>query len=419
MPFANALNVNTSAGAMDMANAMFGDGVTVLSASYSGAGAASGTYTGGTATLGEISPGDAGVILSTGQAEDFTNDSGTTDTNTEPDTSTRWGDDDDDAGDAPLRTISGQEIFDAAVLNATFVPAGDTLTMQLVFSSEEYLEFVNAGFNDAVGVWVNDSYVPLELTEGGSTDITVNAINDETNANLYRDNAGDQLNTEMDGTTVVLSLTAPVNPGEENDIRIAIGDGGDGIYDSNLLILANSVQAVNIAEPDTLAQGANTTQVHNILANDQGDGHIVTHLNNTAVSPDDTVILPTGEQVTLNADGTISITTDSDVGANTFSYSTVDENGTPATGFITIETTATPPDFIVEGTGAGEVIDAAYTGDPEGDMIDAFDHSDASNDDSVQAGGGDDTILSGAGNDTVFGGAGDDVIDGGAGADTP
>ena len=418
MPFANELNVNTSAGAMDMANAMFGDGVTVLSASYSGAGAASGTYTGGTATLGEISPGDAGVILSTGQAEDFTNDSGTTDTNTEPDTSTRWGDDDDDAGDAPLRTISGQEIFDAAVLNATFVPAGDTLTMQLVFSSEEYLEFVNAGFNDAVGVWVNDSYVPLELTEGGSTDITVNAINDETNANLYRDNAGDQLNTEMDGTTVVLSLTAPVNPGEENDIRIAIGDGGDGAYDSNLLIMANSVQVMNIAEPDTLAQGPVTAQVHNILANDQGEGHIITHIDNTAVSPGDTVTLATGEQVTLNAGGTVTITTDGDIGTNTFTYSTVDENGTPATGFVTIETTETPPDFIVEGTGTGEVIDAAYTGDPEGDMIDAFDHSDASNADSVQGGGGDDTILSGAGSDTVDGGAGDDMLDGGAGADT-
>jgi len=418
MPVAPELNVNTSASAMDMANTMFGDGVTVISASYSGAGGASGTYSGGTDTLGEISPGDAGVILSTGRARDFTNDSGSQNTNLFPNTSTRWGDDDDDDGDDQLEEISGQDIFDAAVLQATFVPVGDTLTMQLVFSSEEYLEFVNAGFNDAMGVWVNDTYVPLELTEGGSTDITVNAINDESNANLYLDNAGDQLNTEMDGTTVVLSLTAPVNPGEENDIRIAIGDGGDGIYDSNLLILANSVQAVNIAEPDTLAQGANTTQVHNILANDQGDGHIVTHLNNTAVSPDDTVILPTGEQVTLNADGTISITTDGDIGSNTFSYSTVDENGTPATGFITIETTATPPDFIVEGTGAGEVIDAAYTGDPEGDMIDAFDHSNASNDDSVQAGGGDDTILSGAGNDTVFGGAGDDVIDGGAGADT-
>jgi len=418
MPVANELNVNTAASAMDMARTMFGDGVTVLSASYSGAGAASGTYSGGTATLDEISPGDEGVILSTGRARDFTNGSGTSNTNTADNTSTRWGADDTDPGDALLEGISGQQIFDAAILEASFVPAGDTLTMQLVFSSEEYLEFVDSGFNDAVGVWVNGSYVPLELTEGGSTDITIDTINDGANANLYRDNAQDQFNTEMDGTTVVLSLTAPVEPDTENDIRIAIGDGGDGAYDSNLLIMADSVQVMNIAEPDALAQGPVTTQVHDILANDQGDGHIITHIDNTAVTPGDTVTLATGEQVTLNADGTVTIATDGDLGANTFSYSTVDENGTPATGFVTIETTETPPDFIVEGTGAGEVIDAAYTGDPEGDRIDAFDHSDASNADFVQAGGGDDTILSGAGDDTVEGGAGDDVIDGGTGADT-
>jgi len=426
MPRASELNVNTGATALEMAETMFGDGVTVISATYSGAGGASGTYSGGNETLDEISPGDEGVILSTGRARDFTNDSGSFNTNTAPNTSTGWGEDGETGGsgsiireaDDQLEAISGQSVFDAAVLDAVFVPAGDTLAMQLVFSSEEYLEFVDSGFNDAVGVWVNGTYVPLELAQGGTTDISIDTINEDTNANLYLDNADDAFNTEMDGTTVVLSLTAPVNPNQENDIRIAIGDGGDGVFDSNLLIMADSVQTMNVAELDTLAQGPDTTQVHNILANDQGEGHSITHINNTAVVPDDTVTLPTGEQVTLNADGTISITTTGDVGTNSFSYSTEDENGTPATGFVSIETTGTPPDFIVGGTGAGEVIDAAYTGDPEGDMIDAFDHSDASNDDLVQAGGGDDTILSGAGNDTVLGGAGNDVIDGGAGADT-
>ena len=207
MPTARELNVNTSATARDMADTMFGDGVTIVSASYSGAGGASGTYSGGTTTLGEISPGDEGVILSTGRATDITNESGTPDTNTAANTSTNW----NGAGDAGLEAISGQDIFDAAILEAVFVPAGDTLTMQLVFSSEEYLEFVDAGFNDAVGVWVNDTYVPLELSDGDNTDITIDTINTGSNANLYRDNANDEFNTEMDGTTVVLSLTAPVN----------------------------------------------------------------------------------------------------------------------------------------------------------------------------------------------------------------
>src|SRR6056297_1257114 len=214
MPRASELNVNTGATALEMAETMFGDGVTVISATYSGAGGASGTYSGGNETLDEISPGDEGVILSTGRVRDFTNDSGSLNTNTAPNTSTGWGEDGETGGsdsiireaDDQLEAISGQSVFDAAVLDAVFVPAGDTLAMQLVFSSEEYLEFVDSGFNDAVGVWVNGTYVPLELAQGGTTDISIDTINEDTNANLYLDNADDAFNTEMDGTTVVLSL---------------------------------------------------------------------------------------------------------------------------------------------------------------------------------------------------------------------
>lgn len=74
-------------------------------------------------------------------------------------------------------------------------------------------------------------------------------------------------------------------------------------------------------------------------------------------------------------------------------------------------------DGIVEGTAGNDVIDASYTGDPEGDRIDANGGLDGNNADSVVAGDGDDTVLSGAGNDTVQGGGGDDLLDGGAGND--
>ena len=66
MPIATELNVDTSATAMDMANAMFGNGISITSASFTGAGAASGTYTGGLSTLGSLTQSDTGVILSTG-----------------------------------------------------------------------------------------------------------------------------------------------------------------------------------------------------------------------------------------------------------------------------------------------------------------------------------------------------------------
>ncbi|WP_137701257.1 Hint domain-containing protein [Marimonas lutisalis] len=65
-------------------------------------------------------------------------------------------------------------------------------------------------------------------------------------------------------------------------------------------------------------------------------------------------------------------------------------------------------DYIVEGTAGADLINTAYAGDPEGDMIDNSDHSDGSDDDSVVAGDGDDSIDAGAGDDTILGGAGDD-----------
>lgn len=77
-------------------------------------------------------------------------------------------------------------------------------------------------------------------------------------------------------------------------------------------------------------------------------------------------------------------------------------------------------DGIVEGTAGNDLIDIAYTGDPEGDMIDygdAINPADGADDDLVNAGAGDDTVEAGVGNDTVHGGAGSDVLYGGEGND--
>ncbi|MCB4454339.1 Hint domain-containing protein [Leisingera sp. McT4-56] len=77
-------------------------------------------------------------------------------------------------------------------------------------------------------------------------------------------------------------------------------------------------------------------------------------------------------------------------------------------------------DGIVEGTSGDDRIDAAYTGDPEGDMVDngdAIDPAAGPDDDFIIAGDGDDTVRAGAGNDTVKAGGGSDCVDGGDGDD--
>ena len=74
-------------------------------------------------------------------------------------------------------------------------------------------------------------------------------------------------------------------------------------------------------------------------------------------------------------------------------------------------------DTIVEGDSTANLIDAAYTGDPEGDSIDSGDSAAMADDDLVDAGGGDDTVLAGADDDTVFAGGGDDSVTGDTGDD--
>ena len=78
-------------------------------------------------------------------------------------------------------------------------------------------------------------------------------------------------------------------------------------------------------------------------------------------------------------------------------------------------------DGIVEGTQGADSIDAGYTGDPNGDRIDANDAilpGDGPNDDVVYGYNGNDTIVAGVGNDEVYGGHHNDVIYGGTGDDT-
>ena len=421
MPNATELNVTQTSDATLIADTIFGDGVTIVSSSLTGTSVQSGIYSGATATMGDATPSDTGVIFSTGNTGDITNSSGTTDTNTAANTGT----DLTSAGDADLTALGGNATEDAVVFEATFIPTGDYLTMQFVFSSEEYLEYVNSGVNDVFGVWVNDTFVPL--TPSGST-ASIDTINQGSNENLYVDNpaADDTYNTEMDGLTVTLSMKAPVTAGAENTIKIGLADGGDGIYDTNVMIGADSVQVVALAMSDEVTLGTNSSKTFDILGNDidqAGGGLTVVEINGQDVVAGESVVLGTGETVTLNADGTVTVDSDGDVTSSSLTYKVVDVDGVSDVGYITINTVATPaPDGIVQGSAAGDTIDAAYTGDPDGDLIDSNDAlgvgGTTGDGDYITAFGGDDSILAGAGDDIVFAGADNDTVQAGAGNDT-
>ena len=154
-------------------------------------------------------------------------------------------------------------------------------------------------------------------------------------------NSNDDYNTEMDGFTVTMTLTIPVNPGVVNSIKIGIADVGDSSYDSNLLIAGDSLQTTLIANDDAVTMKEGTTKTVDVMANDDnttGGTLTVTHINGVAVSVGDTVTLGTGQEITLNADGTFEIETGNDNDTARFTYEIESSTGATDVGFVTVET---------------------------------------------------------------------------------
>ncbi len=325
---ASDLNYNLSASAEEMAEEIFGPGVTVVSASYSGDGSASGIYSGGDTLAPGATPADTGVILSTGRADDYTNANGEANQSASRSTDTSG-----ENGNADFDAAAGASTFDASYLDVSFIPDAEVMTMQFIFSSEEFPEYQASIYQDVVSVWVNGEQVQLELGSGTATPDNVSATR---NQNFYLDNTTDAFNTEMDGLTVTMTLTMKVKPDEVNTLRIGIADVGDSVYDSNLLIAGDSVQTSLVAQADMVHVQPGGSKTIDVLENDLSSTDAplsITHLNGLEVAPGSTLTLETGQEVTLNADGTLTLTGDGDVEDFAFSY-TVSDGRISDTGLV-------------------------------------------------------------------------------------
>lgn len=334
MVAAAELTINSNASATAMANEIFGQGVTVVSASYTGDRLSSATYSNGLATSPGVVPGDTGVILSTGYARDFTNSTGSANQSTQVSTNTSGAN-----GAADFNAAAGASTFDASFLTVNFIPTASVLTMQFVFASEEYPEFTSGIYQDFVGVWVNGTQVNLAVGDG---DVDPNNLNSGSNQNLFVDNTTAAFNTEMDGFTVTMTLKMAVNPGVLNTMRIGVADVSDSNYDSAVLIAGNSAQTALIANDDALTMSIDSSATINVLGNDFGPGNstlTITRINGQPVTAGSTVTLATGQQVTLNADGTLTVLADGDTEAYSFTYTVASGggNGLSDTAFVTVD----------------------------------------------------------------------------------
>ena len=327
------LTYSTNVTALQMANAIFGSGTTVTGATFTGDTRSRGTFANGTNLSPGTVPGDTGVILSTGRIVDYTQ------SNNDPNRSSQTSTDTSGPNNnAQFNALAGANTFDAAILDVDFIPTGNVMTLNFTFSSEEFPEFATSQFNDVVGIWINGQVVPVQI---GNGKINVANLNSSANQNGFISNTADQFNTEMDGFTITLKVTIPVNPGVVNSLRIGIADVADSQYDSNLLIKADSAQTQLVAIGDQKTMFTGQTKTLDVLGNDVNSAAgamVITHINGVAVVPGQIVTLPSGDQIRLNADMTVTVLTDSDTDRFNFTYTVQNGAGLTDVGIVTIDT---------------------------------------------------------------------------------
>lgn len=238
----------------DLANSLVGSAVTISNITYTGSPRAAGTFSGGLNIVGF----DSGIILNSGAVQTISSDPpcsvGVEGPNTcfELNGPDGWSNSSDFGlpGDPDLTQLSGNPTFDATILEFDFVPQYSTVQFRYVFSSEEYSDYSNTQYNDVFAFYING--VNVAVVPGTNEPVSINTIN---NGN---DNGGDPtphhpeffidnvrpsvtIDTQMDGLTVVLTISATVIPGEPNHMKLAIADASDGVFDSAVFIQARSL----------------------------------------------------------------------------------------------------------------------------------------------------------------------------------
>ena len=228
----------------DLVALLVGPDVQVSNIVFTGTATQSGTFVNNNGNL----PIGEGIILSTGDIALVVG----------PNNSGSAGLDTGGGGYPDLNTLSGVTTFNAAVLEFDFIATGDSLSFNYSFGSEEYNEYVGGGVNDTFGLFLDgpgisgpfeNESINLAIVPGsGGTPVSINTVNLDSFEDFYTDNESneDPNASQMDGLTVLLEAGSVLQCGETYHIRLCIADGGDGIFDSVVMLEAGSFSAGSV-----------------------------------------------------------------------------------------------------------------------------------------------------------------------------
>ncbi len=250
--------------------------------------------------------------------------------------------------DADLSTIAGVAVFDAAVLEFDFVPMGGEISFDFVFASEEYIEYVGAGFNDVFGFFLSgpgingpysDNSVNIALVPGTTTPVSIDNVNPMSNAGFYTDNgdgyaypySNDAQYIQYDGFTVPLTASHAVQCGQTYHIKLAVADAGDEILDSGVFLEAGAftspVPTLNLSDVNVPCMTATTVDLS--VSGGTGPYEVTWTLNGN----------------TIGAGMSLPVTAS---GSDTYQVTVVDACGGTTTGSVQVN--SLPPQVNVPGT---------------------------------------------------------------------
>ena len=163
-------------------------------------------------------------------------------------------------------TFAVNSVNDGCVLEFDFVAAGDTVSFDYVFGSDEYETWINTQFNDVFafflsGPGITGDYDSPAAFPGGAVNIagvpdtdpnlpvTISSVNSGTNPEYYVDNQGGT-DVCINGYTVPFTASYEVECGETYHIKLAIADGSDTALESIVVLEEGSFESNAVVQID-------------------------------------------------------------------------------------------------------------------------------------------------------------------------
>jgi gliding motility-associated-like protein len=254
-PSSAQLQVVNSSSATALAQKIAGEGVTISNAVISGGPNARGFFNNSGGTQIGL---DSGVILTTGRAKSTFGNNGIDGNGAFPAFLLDANNSLNLPGDINLANAIGVSLpntRDACVLEFDFIPLGDTIRFNYVFSSEEYQPAYVCEFNDAFAFFISGPGITglknIALIPGTSTPVSIHNVNNvkdlvdplcPNNTQYYIDNSNNTQFTH-DGHTTIFTAVSEVQPCQTYHLKMVIMDVGDAQFDSGVFLEAGSLRS--------------------------------------------------------------------------------------------------------------------------------------------------------------------------------